>query len=147
MLLHCPHGTKNSLKFYKGERAWGLAMLCNEPYKWSYAIFWWGLVVRWVCGQWAICREWTCYWKPKWRAWVTMQINPLLYKKFIKNNECTCTNNMLENGVMYSNIFNLMWWMPPLHTQNNNHEKNSPLLQIQSTSTIPWENHWTFSHP
>ena len=24
-----------------------------------------------------------------------------IYEKFIKKNTCTCTNNMLENGLMY----------------------------------------------
>ena len=42
-----------------------------------------------------------------------------IYEIFIEKNKCIHTNSRLENGLMYSHkAFQLMWYMPPLHTHN-----------------------------
>ena len=41
------------------------------------------------------------------------EVNPLIYKKSKEKQMYMCTNGMLEMGVLYTKIFNLM--LVPLH--------------------------------
>ena len=61
---------------------------------------------------------------------------PSIWGIYKEKKKCIRTNGRLENILMYSYywLLNLMWWIPPLHTQNVNHEVNRPLLHIQSLS-------------
>jgi hypothetical protein len=42
---------------------------------------------------------WTLHWKPKWRAYLTMTLNPL-HTRIYKESKCVCTNDRLENDLM-----------------------------------------------
>ena len=66
------------------------------------------------------------------------EIKPPICEKSTKKKKCIHTNGKLENELMYfTNIFSLMWHMPPLHTQNVNHEIDTLELYIYNLLSLP----------
>ena len=61
-------------------------------------------------------KGWTLHWTPKWRAWVTMTLNPLYTRSLQRKTNVY----ILLDSCIYTKLFKCMQKMAPLDIQNIN---------------------------